>query len=112
MAQAISVENVPLESTLLMAYYMPKIHAMKNFHVPLPEETYRHLKAEAERAQVPATILAREAIDCWLRQQLRRARHEAIAGYAARFAGTQLDLNTDLESAGIDHLVKTGAKGK
>ena len=48
---------------------------MKNFHLPLPEQTYNHLRAEAERAQVPATALAREAIDWWLRQQLRKARH-------------------------------------
>jgi len=85
---------------------------MKNFHLPLPEETYNHLKAEAARAQVPATILAREAIDSWLRQQLRRARHAAIADYAAEMAGTDLDLDSDLELAGIEHLVKTGRKGK
>ena len=36
---------------------------MKNFHLPLPEQTYTHLRAEAERAHVPATALAREAID-------------------------------------------------
>lgn len=81
---------------------------MKNFHLPLPEQTYTRLRAEAERTQVPATSLAREAIDWWLRQNMRRARHEAIAAYAAQVAGTKLDLDPDLESAGIDHLVKTG----
>jgi len=85
---------------------------MKNFHLPLPEETYSHLKAEAARAQVPATILAREAIDSWLRQQLRKARHDAIADYAALVAGTSFDLDSDLESAGIEHLVKSGGKRK
>jgi hypothetical protein len=81
---------------------------MRNFHLPLPEQTYTHLRAEAERRGVPATTLAREAIDCWLRQQLRKARHDAIAVYAAEMAGTDLDLDPDLESAGIEHLVKTG----
>jgi hypothetical protein len=81
---------------------------LKNFHLPLPEETYTSLRAEAERAQVPATTLAREAIDLWLRQQARRARHDAIAAYAAEMAGTDLDLDHALESAGIEHLVKTG----
>lgn len=85
---------------------------MKNFHLPLPERTYSQLRAEAERAQVPATALAREAIDLWLRQQLRKARHGAIAAYAAEMAGTNLDLDPDLESAGIEHLVKTGKKPK
>jgi hypothetical protein len=81
---------------------------MKNFHVPLPEPTYTLLRAEAERAQLPATTLAREAIDTWLRDQARRARHDAIAAYAADMAGTDLDLDRELESAGIEHLVKTG----
>jgi len=34
---------------------------MKNFHLPLPEQTYTGLRAEAERTGVPATTLAREA---------------------------------------------------
>ena len=81
---------------------------MRNFHLPLSEQTYAHLRAEAERAGVPATTLAREAVDSWLRQQLRKARHDAIAVYAAEMAGTDLDLDPDLESAGIEHLVNTG----
>lgn len=85
---------------------------MKNFHLPLPEQTYIQLRAEAERTQVPATTLAREAIDLWLRYQMRKARHDAIAAYAAEMAGTNLDLDSDLESAGIEHLVKTGKEPK
>ena len=81
---------------------------MKNFHLPLPEQTYIRLRAEAERTQIPATTLAREAVDGWLRQQSRKARLDAIAAYATEMAGTQLDLDADLESAGIEHLVKTG----
>jgi hypothetical protein len=80
---------------------------MKNFHLPLPEQTYSRLRAEAERTQVPATALAREAIDLWLRRQLRNARHQAIAAYAREMAGTNLDLVPVLESAGIEHLVET-----
>jgi len=85
---------------------------MKNFHLPLPERTYSRLRAEAERAQVPATALAREAIDWWLRQQMRKTRHEQIATYAAEMAGTDLDLDPDLESAGIEHLMKIGNRPK
>jgi hypothetical protein len=80
---------------------------MKNFHLPLPEKTYTQLRAEAERTRVPATILAREAIDLWLRHQLRLARHAAIATYAAEMAGTTFDLDTDLESASVEHLLNT-----
>jgi hypothetical protein len=89
-----------------MAYWfeMP----MRNFHLPLPEQTYAQLRAEAERTQVPATILAREAIDLWLRHQLRVARHAAISKFAAEMAGSGFDLDADLEAAGIEHLLKTG----
>jgi len=81
---------------------------MRNFHLPLPEETYAHLRTEAERMQVPATTLAREAVDGWLRQQFRKARRDAIEAYAAEMDGTHLDLDSDLESAAIEHLVKGG----
>ena len=81
---------------------------MKNFHLPLPEQTYIGLRAEAERTGVPATTLAREAVDWWLRQQVRKTRNDAIAVYATEMAGTHLDLDADLESAGIEHLGKTG----
>ena len=80
---------------------------MKNFHLPLPEQTYALLRAESERAQMPATALAREAIESWLRQQMRKARHDRIAAYAAETAGTDLDLDPELEAAGIAYLVNT-----
>ena len=80
---------------------------MKNFHVPLPDETYDHLRIAAARSKVPATALAREAIDFWLRQQMRKARHDAIAAFAVAAAGTPLDLDDDLEAASIEHLART-----
>ena len=85
---------------------------VKNFHLPLPAQTYSRLRAEAERTQVPATALAREAIDLWLRNQLRNARHQAIAAYAEEMAGSDLDLDPVLESAGIEHLLKTGKESR
>ncbi len=85
---------------------------MKNFHLPLPEQTYLRLRAEAERSQVSATALAREAIDLWLRQQMRISRHNAIATYAAEMGGTDLDLDRDLELAGIEEMVRTGKEAQ
>jgi hypothetical protein len=85
---------------------------MKNFHLPLPEETYAHLRAEAERMQVPATTLARQALDWWLREQFRRVRQGAIAKYAAEMAGTCLDLDPALESAAIEHLLQSDKTAK
>ena len=80
--------------------------------MPLPDETYNRLRIAAERSKVPATALAREAIDFWLRQERRRARHDAIAAFAAQAAGTSLDLDVELEAAGIQHLTKTGKASK
>jgi len=85
---------------------------MKNFHLPLPDDTYKQLRTEAERARLPATLLAREAIDAWLRHQKRRARHEAIVAYASKVAGTKMDLDPDLESAAVEHLLGTAKKSK
>ena len=76
-----------------MAYWRRERN-MKNLHLPLPEQTYAQLRAEAERTQMPATTLAREAIDLWLRDQLRKARHDTIAAYAEEMAGTNLDLRS------------------
>jgi hypothetical protein len=92
----------------LVAQWQRGTKTMKNFHLPLPEQTYALLRAEAERMQVPATALAREAVDLWLRQQRRTARQDAIASYAAEMAGTSIDLDADLESAGIEHIVNSG----
>jgi hypothetical protein len=80
---------------------------MRNFHLPLPEETYSRLRTESERTKVPATTLAREAVEWWLREQLRKVRQEAIAAYAEEMAGTRLDLDPELEKAGIELLMKT-----
>jgi hypothetical protein len=80
---------------------MPKI-----LHLSLPEQTYVQLRAEAQRMGVPMTTLARDAIDSWLRQQVRKARHEAIAGYASGTADTRHDLDPHLESAAIEHLMR------
>jgi hypothetical protein len=78
---------------------------VKNFHIPLPEEAYADLRAEAERAQQPATALAREAIELWLRARKKTARRAAIALYAAEMAGTEFDLDVQLESAAIEQLM-------
>ena len=50
---------------------------------------------------------ARHILDWWLREQLRKARRVAIAKYAAEVAGTSVDLDAELESAAVEHLVKT-----
>ena len=89
---------------------MPPIHGkirgmtspVKNFHLPLPEPTYRRLREVAGRAKQPATVVARYAIETWLREQRKAALHEAIAAYAAKMAGTAADLDPDLQAAALE----------
>ena len=40
----------------------------QNFHLPLPDSVYRRLRKEAEHRGIPATALAREAVEAWLDQ--------------------------------------------
>ena len=68
-----------LASELLMAYSVCERY-MKNFHLPLAEQTHEQLRPEA--------------------------RHNMIARYAKKLAGTDLDLDLTLESAAIEHLIK------
>lgn len=90
---------------------MPKTD-MKNLHVPLPQPLYRRLRAEAKRANRPATVLVREAIDLWLAEQYRASVHDEIASYARTVAGTFDDLDPDLEAASVEHLVDAGENSK
>jgi hypothetical protein len=47
------------------------VSAVKNFHLPLPENVYAALRAEAAALKRPATVIAREAIEAWLRERRR-----------------------------------------
>lgn len=89
-----------------MRRFVAMASLMRDLHVPLPEATHRRLRAEAERSLRPATEIAREAIDRWLLEARRTAIHEAIASYAVPMAGTADDLDPELETAGIEHLVR------
>jgi hypothetical protein len=77
---------------------------MKNFHLPLPDHIYDQLKTEAERSRMPATSMARHAIQALLAARKKAARKQAIAAYAAEMGGTEFDLDTELEAAALDVL--------
>lgn len=78
---------------------------LRNLHVPLSENIYKLLRTEAEQTKKPATVLARQAIEAWLRRRQRAKTHQAVTAYASKFAGTETDLDTELESASIEHIV-------
>lgn len=78
--------------------------SLSNFHLPLPPDLRDMLHDEAERSGQPATVLAREALQSWLAQRRRQRLHEEIAAWANEHAGTDLDLDPDLEQAGLEIL--------
>jgi hypothetical protein len=59
---------------------------MRKFHVPPSDETSARLRIAA-----------------------REARHHMIAAFAAHAAGTSLDLDNAMESAGIEHMLAATA---
>lgn len=80
--------------------------ANRNFHLPLSPALYADLRAAAERAGTPATDVAREAIQAWLRQERRREIHEELRAFAEEFAGTEWDLDPQFEAAGLESIAK------
>ena len=50
------------------------------------------------------TVVAREAIAAWMDEQERQAEREAIRAYADEMAGTEADLDEDLEDAAAAEL--------
>jgi predicted transcriptional regulator len=90
-----------------MAHFHGIMDAMKdsqarNFHIPLPQNLYASLREEARKRGRPATSVARQAIEDWLRQRQRMELAESIASYAAKQAGTGADLDSGLEEAGLE----------
>lgn len=78
--------------------------AARNFHVPLPERTYRELREVAAQLRRPATQLGREAIEGWLKQARQALIAQTIQAYAEHVAGTEEDLDKALEKASMEYL--------
>jgi plasmid stability protein len=77
---------------------------MANFHLPLSSDLHEMLREEAERSGKPATAVAREVLEAGLAQRRKWRLHQEIAAWASAHAGTDLDLDHDLEQAGIEAL--------
>jgi hypothetical protein len=93
-----------------MAYNHGRRSAMNprasyNFHLPLPSDLHEMLRDEVERSGQPATTLARQALYDWLKQRRKQRLHEEIATYAAAHAGTEADLDPDLEQVSTRSLI-------
>ncbi len=93
-----------------MAYVLPYTESMKsaartkNFHVPLPDETYFELREVAHDLNQPATQIARDVIQTWLKQRKKEALRQQLTAYVSVNAGSRYDMDPELEAAGIEHL--------
>jgi len=75
---------------------------MKHLRLALPEDVYAALRKKATALKRPATVIAREAVEAWLRERRRASIRESIAAYAARHAGSTTDLDRDLEATSLE----------
>jgi hypothetical protein len=78
----------------------------RHLHLLMKEELYASLRTEAERAGMPATAVVREAISEYLTKKKREALEKAITEYAQKHAGTDVDLDPDLEAASVEFLLE------
>ena len=90
---------------------------IKNFHLPLPASLYARLRQAAARAGTPATGLAREAIEAWLKDEHRRQQRQELSDFVEVHAGTDWDCDPEWEAAGVESMNKmpassTNAPGK
>jgi len=76
----------------------------KKFNLPLPEEIHAALFDESRRTGVPATRLAREALEHWLRERERQRRRDEVRRFAIEHAGGEYDLDPALESIAAEEL--------
>jgi hypothetical protein len=58
-----------------------------------------------DRQRRPATALAREALECWIKEREREAVQAELAVYVSACAGTDADLDPALEAAGVEAIL-------
>lgn len=80
---------------------------MKHLHLPLAEPLHASLMQEAQRSGQAATVLAREALEQFLRERQRQALDQELDAYIQAQAGGPHDLDKALEAASVEHLLET-----
>lgn len=89
---------------------MNTIVADHQIQVSLPMELYQKLSDEAGRTQQAEEAVARLAIEKWLEEKRQEWIEAEIAAFAEEYAGTEFDLDKDLEAAGIEFLCSDPAE--
>lgn len=82
---------------------------MRTFHLPLPDDLHEALRREATADHRPATEVARDALTGWLQARHRKRVADEIRRFALAEAGSDLDIDAELERAGVDHLLDGAA---
>ena len=78
----------------------------KSMHIPLPTQWHEKLTQLAKENKTSATELVRNAIAQFLKEQERKNVHSAIVSFAQEYAGTEFDLDYELEEASLESLRK------
>lgn len=84
----------------------------KKMNLPLPPEMHEALFAESREMGVPTTRLVRRVLKDWLEERGRTRRREEIRRFAEAYAGTEIDLDSDLETAATEELRRFYATAK
>ena len=72
--------------------------------LPLDSDVWGLLQDEAARSGQPAVSLASSVVANWVHERHRQRVAQEIAEFAAAHAGSELDLDPDLESAALQTL--------
>jgi tRNA(Ser,Leu) C12 N-acetylase TAN1 len=73
--------------------------ATKKLNLPLSAEMHEAIFTESRSLGVPATRVVRSVLEAWLKERQRIRRLEEIRRFAEAHAGSELDIDHDLEAA-------------
>ncbi len=79
---------------------------VKKLNLPMPLDLHEALFAESRSLGIPATRIVRSALETWLAKRRRARLEEEIYRYATAHAGTEADLDPELEQAATEELLR------
>jgi hypothetical protein len=82
--------------------------SIKKMNLPLPASLHEAIVSEARRQRIPATRLVRSVLKRWLAERRRAQRAEEIRRFAEAHAGSELDLDEELEAATLEVVSEDG----
>jgi hypothetical protein len=86
--------------------------ALKKLNLPLPLEMHEALFTESQELGIPATRVVRSLLEEWLRDRRRTRRREEVRRFAMESAGTELDLDPELEAATTEEIRPAAGKSR